>query len=92
MPRNANVIVKCRQKNMPRDLLTIELTKDRQRAIGHTSSFRLLPIALDTLRKYGLDNTIAHRVCVIELYNNWRTCSYTSFSQQSVRKNMADFE
>jgi hypothetical protein len=27
-----------------------------------------------------------------ELYNNWRTCSYTSFSQQSVAKNMADFE
>jgi hypothetical protein len=27
-----------------------------------------------------------------ELYNNWRTCSYTSFSQRSVRKNMADFQ
>jgi hypothetical protein len=27
-----------------------------------------------------------------ELYNNWRTCSYTSFSQPSEAKNMADFE
>ena len=27
-----------------------------------------------------------------ELYNNWRTCSYASFSQRSVAKNMADFE
>jgi hypothetical protein len=27
-----------------------------------------------------------------ELYNNWRTCSYTSFSQRSEAKNMADFE
>jgi hypothetical protein len=27
-----------------------------------------------------------------ELYNNWRTCSYTSFSQRSEAKYMADFE
>jgi hypothetical protein len=27
-----------------------------------------------------------------ELYNNWRTCSYTSFSQRSEAKNMADFQ
>ena len=31
-------------------------------------------------------------VNITELYNNWRTCSYTSFSQQSEAKNMADFE
>jgi hypothetical protein len=27
-----------------------------------------------------------------ELYNNWRTCSYTLFSQPSEAKNMADFQ
>jgi hypothetical protein len=29
---------------------------------------------------------------ITELYNNWRTCSYTSFSQPSEAKNMADFQ
>jgi hypothetical protein len=32
------------------------------------------------------------RVFTTELYNNWRTCSYTSFSQPSEAKNMTDFE
>jgi hypothetical protein len=27
-----------------------------------------------------------------ELYNNWRTCSYSSLSQQCEAKNMADFQ
>jgi hypothetical protein len=27
-----------------------------------------------------------------ELYNNWRTCSYTSFSNRSEAKKMADFD
>jgi hypothetical protein len=29
---------------------------------------------------------------VTELYNNWRTCSYTSFSQRSEAKKMVDFD
>jgi hypothetical protein len=32
------------------------------------------------------------RHIITELYNNWRTCSYTSFSNRSEAKKMADFD
>jgi hypothetical protein len=39
-----------------------------------------------------LKRNLERSVGTTELYNNWRTCSYTSFSQRSEAKKMADFD
>jgi hypothetical protein len=71
-----------------------EITDDRLYQMSHSAKI-LSAIFYEHALAAILAVSVIHakkREQSTELYNNWRTYSYTSFSQRSVRKNMADFQ